>query len=454
MYLRDVKRPQSGLKHMRGKQKISARDREQGIIITLVAVFMLGVIGAMAALSIDVVTLYTARSEAQLAADSAALAAARVIANSGATSDSTGALLGAVEASAQSIALQVAEQNQIASSNLTAAQVSVIFGTNPTNPTVKVTIQKNDLPTFFARIWGRTQFAVAASATAEAYNSSGTDANGAIPTAPICVKPWLLPNMDPSNANPRGHIFNRDTGGITARRKLLGWSFNSAGLPAGKPLTPACGNNCLTPLPAPSTWNYYPGQDAVGSFPHPTQGLPTCSAIPLPTAYQDSIDGCIATPIACNSQVNIDASRDPNRNTETGNAVNCLTHATPVAGSGDTVTSTNPPSNPFDFVGGSANPITSVQGQHVLVSDSLVTVPVFDVGAGAPPYPAPTNPVTIIGFVQLFLNPDGIQAPTTGNVNATVINMAGCGINAATSPVNPIIGNGASPVAVRLITPP
>ncbi|HLM79633.1 MAG TPA: pilus assembly protein TadG-related protein [Terriglobales bacterium] len=44
---------------------------------------MLFVIGAMAALSIDEVTLYTARSEAQLAADAAALAGARVLANSG-----------------------------------------------------------------------------------------------------------------------------------------------------------------------------------------------------------------------------------------------------------------------------------------------------------------------------------------------------------------------------------
>jgi uncharacterized membrane protein len=43
----------------------------------LVSVFMLFVMGAMAALSIDVVTLYTARSEAQLAADGAALAGAR-----------------------------------------------------------------------------------------------------------------------------------------------------------------------------------------------------------------------------------------------------------------------------------------------------------------------------------------------------------------------------------------
>ena len=55
----------------------------------LVAVFMLFVVGAMAALSIDVVTLYTARSEAQLAADGAALAGARAFANSGVTSDAS-----------------------------------------------------------------------------------------------------------------------------------------------------------------------------------------------------------------------------------------------------------------------------------------------------------------------------------------------------------------------------
>ena len=97
------------------------RKQEQGLIITLVAVFMLFVIGAMAALAIDVVTLYTARSEAQFAADATALAAARVLANSGATSDS--ALMPSAETLAQTIAIQVAEQNQIGGKNLTAGNV-------------------------------------------------------------------------------------------------------------------------------------------------------------------------------------------------------------------------------------------------------------------------------------------------------------------------------------------
>jgi len=61
-----------------------------------------------------------------------------------------------------------------------------------------------------------------------------------------------------------------------------------------------------------------------------------------------------------------------------------------------------------------------------------------------------------VGFVQLFLNPDGVATPNfganNGRVNTNIINMAGCGTGAAAVP--PILGNGASPVAVRLISPP
>jgi uncharacterized membrane protein len=64
------------------------RNHERGVVIVLVAVVLLFVVGAMAVLAIDLVTFYTARSEAQLAADGAALAGARVLANSGFTSGS------------------------------------------------------------------------------------------------------------------------------------------------------------------------------------------------------------------------------------------------------------------------------------------------------------------------------------------------------------------------------
>ena len=170
---------------MHRKRKISGGKNQQGVIITLVAVFMLFVIGAMAALSIDVVTLYTARSEAQLAADAAALAGARVLANSGATSDTTGASMPSAEILASAVALQVGQQSQVGGRYLIAANGEVVVvgftgtATNPctapTNPCITVHVQRTDLPTFFARIWGTMKVTVTASATAEAYNPSGAN---------------------------------------------------------------------------------------------------------------------------------------------------------------------------------------------------------------------------------------------------------------------------------------
>ncbi len=422
--------------------------RERGIVIVLVAVVMLFVVGAMAALSIDVVTLYTARSEAQLAADAAALAGARVLANSGATSDRTGTLLTSVETipgPASVVATQVAEQNQVGGTYLTGANITAISfgGSDYTNPTITVRVQVTTLPTFFARIWGKTQLTVGASATAEAYNPSGARALGITdPVAPTCVKPWLLPNADPTSGTI---IFHHNSGSIDVMSNLLG---------STQTMSLACnGGNCTPPPPlgVPNAWTYYPGDP--GSFPSPTSALPTCSQVPTPTPYQESIAGCIQTPISCNSAVNIDTSNYSARNTETADAVNCLTHAT--NNRGDTVLP-YPPVAPFQFVAGDDDPLVLAGalngGADIMVSDSLVTVPVINVqgGSGLPCAGAPC-PVQIIGFVQLFLNPQGTATPPSGQVNTTVINLAGCGIGAIGTP---IYGNGASPVAVRLISPP
>jgi hypothetical protein len=361
-----------------------------------------------------------------------------------------------VEASpgpAQSIALQVAEQNQVGGANLTPGQVTVTAIGPYNNPTVTVNVQVTNLPTFFARIWGTKFITVAAWATAEAYNpsgSSGTTTGTNTPVAPMCVKPWLLPNIDPSNTrNPGSPIFNPTSGAIQTT-SLLGSTSSITGTPP--PMQAAC-TNC-TPLQPPATtgWQYYPG-DTTSTFPPPTQSIPTCTpAIIMP--YEQAIAGCVQTPIACNSQANIDTSDYRRRNLETARAVNCLTHTT--ANAGDTVYGvpfTTPLSTPFEFVAGNDNPIPGAAGNDVMVSDSLVTVPVFDVGTPGPPFNAPTNPVQIIGFVQLFLSPTGMATQTaTGQVTTTVINLAGCG-NSTTAGAA-ILGNGASPVAVRLISPP
>ncbi len=427
---------------------------------------MLFVVGAMAALSIDVVTIYTARSESQLAADSAALAGARVLANSGMTSNPADALLASnAENLAITVATQVAQNNEVGGRNLVASngEVTVTFpnaaSTNfGTDPQVAVRVQRTDLPTFFARIWGSRQVTVAASATAEAYNPSGvtgTSATPKTPVAPMCVKPWLLPNIDPtSGTTAPTTIFDPTTGAIT-NAGLLGWTTPKPPPPPPDPkrLQPACIDCSVTPLPAPTsgTWQYYPGDPA--SFAPPTQALPTCApALAFP--YQESVAGCIHTPIACNSTAIIDIRDYTNRNTETDRAVNCLTHA--AAGKGDRVdlTAAAAPSPPFQFLVGADNPVAitnpALAGEDALVSDSLVTVPVFDSSTWPPP-----TPVQIVGFVQLFLNPDGLATPNfglnAGHMRTTIINMVGCGTGATGQP---ILGNGGSPVAVRLISAP
>jgi Putative Flp pilus-assembly TadE/G-like len=437
------------------------RNHEQGIVIMLVAVVMLFVVGAMAALSIDVVTLYTARSEAQLAADGAALAGARVLANSGMTSKPTDtALASNAKTLASTVAIEVAQDNEVGGRNLVASngEVTVSFpnagsGNFGFNPQVTVQVQRTDLPTFFARIWGSKQIKVAASATAEAYNPSGANAaalGGATPVAPICVKPWLLPNIDPSNTATLGSpIFDTNSGTITTTT-LLGWTSNSD----TTRLQPACIDCGPPPAPTPTTFQYYPGDTgATGTFAPPTKALPTCTPA-LTTGYEKSVAGCIQTPIACNGTATIDISDYDNRNTETSRAVNCLTHA--AADDGDMVDFTAAPSPPFQFIAGADDPVAAVNpalaGKDVMVSDSLVTVPVFDSGTWPPP-----TPVQIVGFVQLFLNPDGFHTPNNGpnrgHMNATVINMVGCGTGGIGAAVQPILGNGASPVAVRLISP-
>lgn len=454
-------------KNNRHKNNNNNNNDEQGIIIVLVAVFMLGAVGAMAALSIDVVTLYTARSEAQLAADAGALAAARALANSGATSYATGTLMSNAEPMATKVAIQVAQNSLVGGRPLVAAngEVTVSFSDSAnspcvalkpvTNPCVTVAVQRNDLPTFFARIWGSRQIKVAASATAEAYNPTNASglSNSNPPVAPTCVKPWLLPNLSPSAAGP---IFNAVTGAISdPTNSLLGYPSPDGG--GGLRLRSAV-------PPTVTAWRYFAGDP--GDFPAPSASSVVCSGCSAFTNpnYQLSIAGCVQKPIACNQTVNVDVTPEPAliRDAETRVAVNGLTHASS-DGAGDSVQpEPDPPQGgtaPFQFLAGSKNPLvlsgTLSAEADVMVSDSLVTVPVIDA----------TNPtsllsnfpqVQIIGFLQLFLNPDGDPTrssnPNANQIRTTVINIVGCGNGASGTTIPPILGNGASPVAVRLIS--
>ena len=429
-------------------------------MIVLVAVVMLFVVGAMAALSIDVVTLYTTRSEAQLAADAAALAGARAFANSGVTSDASRRTTRNARTLATTIATQVATQNIVGGRTLNRGEVTVTFPNQrdpsfDTNPSVTVAVQRTDLPTFFARMWGRTANTVGASATAEAYNPSGANALGAttIPVAPICVKPWLLPNMDPTQTTS-GAIFGPD-GSITAT-DLVGKGWPNTNTNANGLYSVCDGGACSTTPPVPGA--YYPGD--VTDF-SPIQASPTCSG--AFNAYQLAVAGCVQVPISCgiasaanNSSIHIDitpyVATNGSRDADTVAAASCLIHYSS-PGDSDSVDPLTLLRPPLEFVGGAQYPVAGAASQNVMVSDSLVTIPVINNPPGTP-----TNPVQVIGFLQLFLNPSASSTmpytpagPASPNeISVTIVNMAGCGTSASGQP---ILGNGASPVAVRLISP-
>ena len=96
--------------------------------MVLMALAMVAIL-AMAALSIDVVTLYLANAEAQRSADTAALAAARVLSISGMTGDPSNSAAGSVTnpwqqacALATAVAKAVATQNTMGGIALLAAR--------------------------------------------------------------------------------------------------------------------------------------------------------------------------------------------------------------------------------------------------------------------------------------------------------------------------------------------
>ncbi|HYA24328.1 MAG TPA: pilus assembly protein TadG-related protein, partial [Terriglobales bacterium] len=183
------------------------RRHERGQTIILVAISIVSLL-AMAALAIDVVTLYSASSETQRAADAAALAGAKALADSGITTLSTGDLaLDTPQIQTLAINMATSAISATLPANVVAGSAPTVVGspafnfstsqTTPAinNPTVTVTLQRTGLPTFFAHIWGRTAATVSASATAEAYNPANLASF--TPITPKCVKPWLVANADP-----------------------------------------------------------------------------------------------------------------------------------------------------------------------------------------------------------------------------------------------------------------
>jgi Flp pilus assembly protein TadG len=442
----------------------SKNNNERGVTMILVVLAMLSMLGIIA-LAIDVITLYSARSETQRAADSAALAAAKMLVDMGVTTDPTATVPTAAQIDAATKAAQsVATNLSIAARQVQTSDVTLSFPgsgstTFPVNPKVSVTVQNTNLPTFFSRIWSRAALTVRASATAEGFNPSNWASIGgtAVPIIARGVKPFLIPNCDPNPAHTgaacggAATFFDRITGAITnpgpAPTGIIGETFTL--------ISDCTGPGCIPGPPttsAPATVKYYPVQMPL-----------TANACPSScggggTTFESDIECSNPTPISCGTTVTapavnqllLDDTVFPDGHfgpAETG--VECLIHQL-TGGTGQDTLNTGPPlPYPLQIQVGTDHPLSGTvlsTNDLVTTSDSLVTIPVYDQTA-APPVPSSATGVNVIGFLQVFIV-DAFQGggPQAGQFDVVVVNVSGCG-NAATG--TPVMASSAVPV--RLI---
>jgi hypothetical protein len=146
---------------------------ERGGTLVLVAVVLVALIG-LAALSVDVGMGYTAKGEAQRAADAGALAGASAFLDFQAA---------AAVVPAEDRAYEFALQNVIRNIPIDSSEVTVQV--LPDSFKVRVWVERTPIGTWFARVLGFDELGVLAMAAAEA-----TEAGAA-----RCLKPFAVPDM-------------------------------------------------------------------------------------------------------------------------------------------------------------------------------------------------------------------------------------------------------------------
>lgn len=452
------------------QKKLLSRQRphERGQTILLVAISLVSLL-AMAALAIDIVTLYAARSEVQRAADAAALAGAKAIADSGIT---TLLLTDPNFTTVQPWAVNTAKAqiNAVIQNNLVAgvapslASGSPSFSWSQGNPQVTVKLSSSNLPTFFSKIWGGTNPVATAAATAEVYNPANLP--NFVPIVPKAVKPWLVANVDPNTGSPFVNAAGSVEVGVIGEPLNLTADCVSPG--------PGCALSDNPPKVGPSN-NSPPGYLQVEYVPALVTApvSPNLNVCPPCAAGGDYEEGIACADVTTSYQVlscgggsagggtahaQWDSSIYPGGVGGLSDlGTQCLIHATGTGnGKGQDILD-NPgpwPTSPMQITGGSGS---AQNGNLVTTSSSIVTIPIVDTcGNVAGCFPSTTGNVTIDGYIQGFI--DEVHGPGNpahrGDIKITVLNIAGCSSTSTNSGVTPIVGgSGTSPVPVRLIGP-
>jgi Flp pilus assembly protein TadG len=411
---------------------------ERGATFVLFTLSLFLLVG-MGALSIDLASMYVARSESQQAADSAALAGAKYFVESGCVTNGN---CNSVETVATGRATEVAAQSIVAGQGVTLNGAPSFNLAQGQNPQITVTVQSAPLPLFFlpalsslASVVGATTgpatpITVGATATAEAYNPSGLTGGPTYCTG--CIRPWLIPNCD-------------QTPGIGGAANGL----------------------CNTATPTPEAYLLAPpsyGVQNAGCTPAGVVGEPITIYLSTPTAPTTTLYGA----------VDVDSPGTVNFFDYQTAITTCFTGQT---------TCGEPTLNVLPIGGGLApSTIAGVQSLlHVTTSgmnvgqdklDTMVCPPqikagssnayIYDTPPGVTPYTGLTYSTTgldspqlvnIVGFAQIFVS----QVDAAGNVWGNILGVAGCGgspggtCGAGSGSGTSI--NGPSLIPVRLISP-
>jgi len=418
------------------------RNAELGATIIMIA-FGLAMILGIAALAIDLGSLYLQKSEAQRAADAGALAGAQVFATSGCTLDAT-CLSAAVKATATTNATQVAQQNLVLGQTPTIpAPVFSTGGGSSYDPLITVTASAL-AKTFFLPIAAGAQ--ISATATAEAYNPSGSGTTSGPTFCNSCLKPFFVPNCDPNHASPLNTKCPTGTGqggGFPAA------FFNTDG-------TLANGTNIVG-----ETWQLH-FQQVLGSGSYvPSQWLevaldadaPSCTGGMTAQGWENNVTQCSTKVITCGTQLcTLNGGKVGPNNQAVGDLISYGHHTANNTNATDSISCS---SGVCTMTAGSQNPFAS-SGNQITRSSALVSVPVYDgtmqPGGGV---------VTVVGYMQLFIqsiqhtgqddiiNAVIVSATTCGNMGGPGCSTTGGGSGSGGT----VSGGGLSLIPVRLVHP-
>jgi hypothetical protein len=342
---------------------------------------------------------------------------------------SGGVTQGTVTTLATNSATAAAEQNTVGGQTLTAANITVPSPdfSRPGNPLITVQVSKS-LPTFFMNIFGVSTATISTSATAEAYDPSGS---GTGPTfCATCLKPFLMPNCDPHHTTPTNPVCPGGT---------FGYYINTDGTVANPGVYPTGIVNepwKLHTNAAPSQWFEigFNGQSK--------------------SSFEDAVEMCSATVITCGSQLNTLDGKAVGPN---GHSVGCLitygaTCKSQSVTSTDSITTNPGGSPPFTITAGAGNPFFA-SGTTIAQSASLITVPLYN-GASLTPG---GSAVTVVGYLQVFIQ-DIVHNGPSDDIDVIVLNASSCGTagGAACGSTGggTVSGGGASFIPVRLVQHP